>query len=477
MTNYYVSRTGNNAAAGTTTATAWATIARAGSAGAITTAGDIVNVLPGTWSLSGFTTAKPNITYRSTVQWGAALAGLGSGTTASSILWTNTGDGVTIDGFDVSHHGRIGIFAHADNNEVMNCYVHDIMCQGTVGGSGGAGINCDGSGVYVHENLVVRVDPNKSVPNTVQGIYLQNAFMRVYNNIVGDISSVGVNNNHAATNAYIVNNTIFNCKIGIWVAQDDAGAGAGSKNNFIANNIIYGSTAVAVRATQGVTGTGSNIYKNNCLWNNALGLDLTSTDIAVGNFSADPRFVAYDPLGNGDYHLSSNSACINAGVNSGSASLGNVVMPVIDFEGNVRPNGASRDVGAYEFGSVADTTPPNLTLASATATGQTTAFASVTTDEGGRILYCYTTVNATETASAIILNGQSASITTASGKTFGVTGLDPATTYRCHFTQVDNAGNTATVVSSNAFTTSGTVLPSDPGVLESNRGFRRALRR
>lgn len=56
-----------------------------------------------------------------------------------------------------------------------------------------------------------------------------------------------------------------------------------------------------------------------------------------GNIDTDPLFTD-DPWG--DYHLSSNSPCIDAGTSNGA--------PDVDIEGNPRPQGAGYDMGAYE---------------------------------------------------------------------------------------------------------------------------------
>lgn len=452
MANYYVSTTGNNANAGTTTAGAWATIARAGTAGSVVTVGDVVNVLPGTWVLSGFVTTKANITYFSTVQYGAILDGRGSGIAAAATLWSNHGNGVVIDGFDLSTHGRHGVYNDADDVEIRNCYIHDILAQGSPGGSGGAGIDTTGARTDVHHNKIVRVDAANATPNHMHGIYLAFTSATVTNNIILNVSSCGINNWHGATNSTIINNTILNCKNGILIGQGDAGATIGHKHAFVANNISCFNTQFGIHGTS-FAGTGSNIYKNNCVFSNPTNYVLTSTDVNTGGITVDPKHVNYLSNGNGNYQLSSTSLCIGAGISTGSASLGNVVFPTTDFAYGLRPQGAAYDIGAYEFGAAADTTAPILTSATGTTTGQTTADLFVRTDEGNGTVYYWASTNAVEIDVSIIANGTGYVVSGASGLLWHVTGLAANTTYFGHFVHDDSSGNRSNVLHSTSFTT------------------------
>ena len=75
-------------------------------------------------------------------------------------------------------------------------------------------------------------------------------------------------------------------------------------------------------------------YPTNCVLQSSL-------SVGFGNKVADPKFV---DVSNGDYHLASDSPCIDAGDNS-------YVMSETDLDGNVRIVGGKVDVGCYEYGA------------------------------------------------------------------------------------------------------------------------------
>lgn len=119
-------------------------------------------------------------------------------------------------------------------------------------------------------------------------------------------------------------------------------------------------------------------------------------------------------------------------------------------------NSFSIDVAA------ADTTAPVLTSPTGTATGQTTASGTVSTDTAEGTLYWLATTNSSESA-ATVKGGSSQAVTATGEQSVSVTGLTAATGYYLHYVHRDAAGNDSTVASSSLFTTDA-VPVAVPGV-------------
>lgn len=98
--------------------------------------------------------------------------------------------------------------------------------------------------------------------------------------------------------------------------------------------------------------------------------------------------------------------------------------------------------------------PPELSLASATPTGATTADASVTTDKSGGALFWLRTENLTEDNNAVVASGSTQPVVAAGVQNFGVTSIDPESTGRLHIVHRDADGNVSDTISTNEFTTS-----------------------
>lgn len=304
--HYYVAPTGSDDNPGTQAAPLL-TISRAD---ALASAGYTIHVAPGTYQVSapspntaGIQTSKSGtaharIKFVSDVKWGAKIVFSGTG-----IAWKSEGAYVDIEGFDISGTGRIGILAKGGNETITKNFVHDLAVSGGCNGRGGAGIDVWVPGAAVVDSNVVR---NIGVQwtagrscNTVHGIYVASQNNKISNNVISGAASVGINSWHGATASRIVNNTIFNSKMGIVIGHGDSGATAlGSRNNYVANNIVYGNGYGI--SEMGKVG-GNNRYVDNLVYSN--GSDWRVEGKVSGTISADPLFINYQANGAGDYRL------------------------------------------------------------------------------------------------------------------------------------------------------------------------------
>jgi hypothetical protein len=341
----YVATTGSDSNPGTQTRPL-KTIARAD---ALARAGYVIHVAPGIYKVAAASsgsagiktiksgTATARIRFVSDVKWGAKIVFTGIG-----MAWDSKGAYVDIVGFDISGSGRLGILAEGGKELISNNYIHDLKVSGGCNGSGGAAIDTWGpvGGATIDSNVVRNVGVQwvaSQSCNTVQGIYVTNQNNRVSNNVISGVAAVGINSWHGATGSTMVNNTIFNNKMGIVIGHGDGGAtSAGTSNNYVANNIVF-------RNAYGITEMGkvgtNNRYPNNLVFNT--GRSWLVKGAISGTVAADPQFVNYQASGTGDYRLKSTSPAIN----KGTATL----APKFDINGLARPRGAGFDIGAHEF--------------------------------------------------------------------------------------------------------------------------------
>jgi hypothetical protein len=119
--------------------------------------------------------------------------------------------------------------------------------------------------------------------------------------------------------------TMANCTIVANICTNAGGGVFGGAGASLYNSIIYYNSAV-ISNTHNLYGT----TNNHCCFPEATG---------SFNISNSPTFV--DFLGH-DYHLQTNSPCINSGKNS-------YAPPGVDLDGNPRIAGGTVDIGAYEF--------------------------------------------------------------------------------------------------------------------------------
>jgi hypothetical protein len=201
--------------------------------------------------------------------------------------------------------GGGGYGAGAAFSTLLNC----IVSNNAAGGSGG--------GVYFGI-------ANNSLISSNRASSGGGAYSIILNNCV-------LKNNFANGNgggAY--NSTLDNCTV---ISNKAAFAPAA-----VAGGGIYGGGATNCILCYNSADNGSNFYfPGNAAINYCCTTPFPTN--GVGNITNEPAFA---DLANGDFHLQSNSACINSGNNS-------YVTGSTDLDGNPRVVGGTVDIGAYEY--------------------------------------------------------------------------------------------------------------------------------
>jgi hypothetical protein len=295
------------------------TIARADAAAA---AGYTIHVAPGNYQVSApgahvagiatsrSGTAAARLKFVSDVKWGAKIIVSGTG-----IAWRSKGSYVDIEGFDISGTGRHGIVAEGAHLTITNNFIHDLTISGGCSGSGGAAIDTNGGAghVLIKGNVVRNIGVAMTGKcNTVQGIYIANPNNTVVNNIVSGVAAAGIQQWHGATDSTIMNNTVFGCKVGILIGGGDDGVlPDGSKNNYVANNIVYDNLTFGI--VEGGKVGGNNRYVDNLV--HASGTGISVEGQVSGTIAADPEFIDYQADGSGDYRLRPSSPGIRRSAN------------------------------------------------------------------------------------------------------------------------------------------------------------------
>lgn len=311
-----------------------------GAAVSIVAAGDTVCVYPGTYGAFKNTvdgTLEGRIHFVSVERWQAKV-------TAATTPIQNVGEYVDIDGFEVTTTDEsigVGISngdgKFASHSRIFNNHVYGIVAK-TPGGSGGAGILSagwvsefpyQGTDVEIFNNVVHDIGNDGVNAKFVQGIYVSHPHAKVYNNIVYNVSGWGIHGWHNANFVTVSNNLTSNTN-GIVLGNGDSPCGkikCEFTDYFVTNNILYDDRG------------GIQLYEgpNHLISHNAFFMTEPS---GMNALTDDPQLVSYSLDTNGDFHLGAMSPMIDAGSPT--------YAPAFDFDGKLRPDDGSPDIGPYE---------------------------------------------------------------------------------------------------------------------------------
>jgi hypothetical protein len=214
VNTYYISTTGNDSNAGTTTATAFLSFSKGAS---VAGPGDTIFVLSGSyqgsiyfdWTYPSGTSAEP-ITLKSITRNAAQIRALatpavGGGNFAALDIrpdnwivdgfeitgedgYTNTAD--TSWNYNISTEWCIGVYVTGTNIITRNCYIHDLARGAVAAARGGAAIKgsskLGGTLQKAHYNTIYRIG-STGTGNLVQGIRMDAPVCEVMGNIVGNV--------------------------------------------------------------------------------------------------------------------------------------------------------------------------------------------------------------------------------------------------------------------------------------------------
>ena len=339
------------------------------------------------------------------------------------------------------------------NVVVENCYLHNNPYDGisikngcsnvtihnneiTTNGSTGIYVDCQGT---TQNNIQIYDNEIHDLGSTQDGIELASEVSagtltncNIYNNLFYNITGYAI---HCTPYDFdktisIINNTIYNCTIGI--SFDDPSQY--QINCVVRNNIIYSNiTNAMLNYAGGITGitTDHNLFYNTTGTYNV-------TTLGTNYIEADPLFVS--PTTN--FALQTASPAIDSGSSVGA--------PSTDYIGTSRPQGAGYDIGAYEFvvpntPSIVTNVASNVTINTATLNGNLTTLGNIspvtvsfdwgtdTSYSGGNIVCIPSSISSVPTAFTAVLSG-----------------LSPGTTY--HY-RAKSIGSTTVYGNDQQFTT------------------------
>jgi parallel beta-helix repeat protein len=260
-------------------------------------------------------------------------------------------DNCRIQNLEVKNARHIGILLGANNIQVVNVHSHHHgrgatgYCESDPANRGGQchGVYSHGQG-HLIEGGNFHDNHGSGIEMTYHGggwIVRNNRVHDNLNHAIMDISGSGPNT--------VYNNVIYrNQGIGIWNV---------TANNRIYNNTLYGNQDGITDAAGGSSIRNNIVYNSGGIERNGgtVSNNLCNTTGGGCTLAGNPNFV---DAGAANFHLQAGSPAVDAG-----ATMSQIAA---DFDGKPRPQGASSDIGAYEYGGSMPrplSAPTNLRIA------------------------------------------------------------------------------------------------------------------
>jgi len=237
-----------------------------------------------------------------------------------------------------------GVYIAGNDIQVINCTIHDQISPSGVPGERYYGIyfhngsngllqgnkiyNNPGGGIQVYpgpiSNLTIRnnaiYNNNKLASSSVGGIIMQGGSSSI-------ISSTKIFNNLIYKNGTSSSGSASGIRISTYV-----------RDTKIWNNTVYGNKTYGLQIGDNTTTT-NTVVQNNISYGNSVGnyINRGTNTSYTNNVTTDPKFVS---ASSNNFQLQSSSPAANKGV-----SLSSVLS---DYRNIPRPKGATHDIGGYE---------------------------------------------------------------------------------------------------------------------------------
>jgi hypothetical protein len=247
-------------------------------------------------------------------------------------------------------NNKAGFGGGACSNTLINCSLVRNSATYNNFSSGGAAYYCTLSNCLIVGNQVLGGASSGGgvYASTLTSCVLSNNYANTGGGAyLGVINNSLISSNHAVSGGGVYRSLLTNCL----VICNSASIGGGVYG--FSSDPIYNCTVVSNTASSLAGGVSEGPCLNCIVYYNLAPIEPNIHSVAVshcctippqvgsGNFTNEPRFAN---LTGGDFHLQSDSPCINSGNNA-------FVTITNDLDGNPRIAGGTVDVGAYEFPS------------------------------------------------------------------------------------------------------------------------------